>query len=117
VWRYSTHSSTDIWCCAYALDDSEIKLWKPGKPIPEEFIEAAKNPDWIVSSFNDAFERRIEQHIMAPRYGWPLVPLARHRCSQAAALALALSSRTIARDASSIAAMDLAPMAVSGWKT
>ena len=90
AWRYSTHSSTDVWCCAYAMDDGEIKLWKPDKPIPEEFIEAAKNPDWIVSAFNDAFERRIEQHIMAPRYGWPRVPLARHRCSQAAALALAL---------------------------
>ena len=52
AWRYSTHSSTDVWCCAYAMDDGEIKLWKPDKPIPEEFIEAAKNPDWIVSAFN-----------------------------------------------------------------
>jgi DNA polymerase len=90
AWKYARHPATDIWCCGYAVDDGEIKLWTPGEPMPEEFTEAAANPDWIVSAFNDAFERRIEQHIMAPRYGWPLVPLARHRCSQAAALALAL---------------------------
>ena len=29
----------------------------------------------------------IEQHILAPRYDWPLVPLAQHRCLQATALA------------------------------
>jgi hypothetical protein len=90
AWKYARHPDTDVWCCGYALDDSNIKLWTPGDPIPEEFTEAANDPDWIVSSFNDAFERRVEQHIMTPRYGWPLVPLARHRCSQAAALALAL---------------------------
>jgi DNA polymerase len=44
----------------------------------------------MVSAFNDQFERLIEQHIMTPRYGWPTVPIERHRCSQAAALSLAL---------------------------
>ena len=32
----------------------------------------------------------IEQHIMGPRYGWPEVPIERHRCLQAAGLAMAL---------------------------
>jgi DNA polymerase len=67
-----------------------VKLWIPGNPIPAEFIEAAQNPDWLASAFNDQFERLIEQHIMGPRYGWPLIPIERHRCSQAAALSLAL---------------------------
>ena len=75
---------------AYAVDDGPIKLWVPGDPVPPEFIEAAQNPDWLVSAFNDQFERLIEQHIMGPRYGWPIVPIERHRCTQAAALALAL---------------------------
>jgi DNA polymerase bacteriophage-type len=65
-------------------------LWVPGDPVPEVFVEAANNPDWVVSAFNNRFERAIEQHIMAPRYGFPLVPLERHRCTQAAALSLAL---------------------------
>jgi DNA polymerase bacteriophage-type len=90
AWKYASHPTTDIWCCSYAVNDGPIKLWIPGDPIPPEFIEAAQNPDWVVSAFNDQFERQIEQFIMGPRYGWPGVPIERHRCSQAAALALAL---------------------------
>jgi DNA polymerase len=87
---YAAHASTDVWCCAYAVDGGEVQLWTPSMPVPPEFIEAARNPDWVVSAFNDQFERLIEQHIMGPRYGWPLVPIERHRCTQAAAMALAL---------------------------
>src|SRR5258707_392315 len=87
AWKYSVDPTTDVWCCAYAIDDGPVKLWLPGDPIPPEWIEAANNPDWIVSAYNDSFERLIEQHIMAPRYGWPLVPIERHRCTQAASLA------------------------------
>jgi len=87
---YAAHGSTDVWCCAYAVDNGEVQLWTPGMPAPAEFTEAAQNPEWLVSAFNDRFERLIEQHIMAPRYGWPLIPIERHRCTQAAAMALAL---------------------------
>jgi DNA polymerase len=75
AWRYATCAETEVWCCAYAIDDSPVQLWLPGDPVPAEFIEAARNPDWCVSAFNDSFERLIEQHIMGPRYGWPLVPI------------------------------------------
>jgi DNA polymerase bacteriophage-type len=92
-WQYSTHPQTDVWCCAFAVDDGEIKLWVPGDQIPAEFIKAAANPEYLVSAFNDSFEGLIEQHIMGPRYGWPAIPLERHRCLQAAALALALPAK------------------------
>jgi DNA polymerase len=68
-------------------------LWAPGDSIPNEFLEAASNPDWLISAFNNQFERLIETHIMAPRYGWPIIPIERQRCSQAAALALALPAK------------------------
>jgi DNA polymerase bacteriophage-type len=90
AWKYASHPTTDVWCCAYAVDEGPIKLWVPGDPVPAEFAEAAQNPDWRVLAFNDQFERLIEQHIMAPRYGWRIVPIERHRCIQTAALALAL---------------------------
>jgi DNA polymerase len=93
AWRYATHETTDVWCCAYAVDDGPVKLWLSGDSVPEEFLTAANNPEWLVSAFNDSFERLIEQHIIAPRYGWPLVPIERHRCSQAAALAHALPGK------------------------
>src|SRR5262245_28079345 len=90
AWRYAAHPITDVWCCAYAIDDGPVKLWTPGALVPPEWIEAAQNPDWLVCAHNDAFERVIEQHIMGPRYGWPTVPIERHRCTMAAALALSL---------------------------
>jgi len=64
---YAMHVSTDIWCCAFALDDGPIKLWVPGNPVPPEFLEAAQNPEYLVSAFNDGFERSIELNIMGPR--------------------------------------------------
>ena len=93
AWKYAAVTETDVWCCAYATEDGPVQLWIPGNPVPPEFIEAAGNPAWTVGAFNDSFERLIEQHIMGPRYGWPTIPLARHRCLQAAALALALPAK------------------------
>jgi DNA polymerase bacteriophage-type len=90
AWKYATCTSTDVWCCAYAVDDGPIQLWVPGNPVPPEWTEAAHNPDWFVCAFNDQFERLIEQHMLGPRYGWPTIPIERHRCLQAAALSLAL---------------------------
>ena len=90
AWRYSRDPSTDVWCCAYAVDDEPVQIWTPGDPTPPEFIEVAENPTWLLVAHNDAFERSITQHLMAPRYGWPLVPIERRRCSMAASLAHAL---------------------------
>jgi DNA polymerase bacteriophage-type len=89
-YKYAGHPTTDVWCSGYAVDDGPVQIWLPGDPVPPEFVEAAKNPDWIVSAFNDGFERSIERFIMAPRYGWPAISIERHRCTQAAAQALAL---------------------------
>jgi hypothetical protein len=46
-----------------------------------------------VAAHNDSFETAVEQHILGPRYGFPLIPLERHRCTQAAALVLGLPAR------------------------
>jgi DNA polymerase bacteriophage-type len=93
AWKYARSPCTDVWCCAYAVDDKPIQLWLPGDPVPPELIEAANNPEWITSAFGDHFERLITRHLMVPRYGWPLIPLERRRCTQAAALALALPAK------------------------
>src|ERR1700730_11041999 len=29
AWRYATHPSTDVLCCAYAVDDGPVQLWVP----------------------------------------------------------------------------------------
>src|SRR5262249_39797726 len=56
------------------------------------FKIAATNSNWLVVAHNDQFESAIEQRILHTRYGWPLVPLERHRCTMAMALAAALPS-------------------------
>ena len=91
--RYAADLSTEVLCCAYAVDQDPVQLWRPGDSVPIEFIEAAQNPSWIVAAHNDAFETAIEKEIMLPRYGWPVIPIERHRCTQAMCLALALPAR------------------------
>ena len=90
AWRYAADPTTEILCVGYAVDDGPVQIWTPGQPIPEEFIEAERNPNWLVVAHNDQFESAIEERVLQPRYGWPLVPLERHRCTMAMALAAAL---------------------------
>ena len=91
--RYAADPRTEILCVAYAVDDDPVQLWIPGNPVPPEFIEAAHNPRWVLAAHGDHFETAIEQHVLAPRYGWPLIPLERHRCTMAMALAAGLPAR------------------------
>jgi DNA polymerase len=88
--RYAADPTTGVWCVGYAVDDGPAEIWIPGQQIPAPFIEAARNPEWLVVAHNDAFERTIEEHILYPRFDWLLVPLERHRCTMAMALAAAL---------------------------
>jgi DNA polymerase len=91
--RYAADPTTEVLCCCYAVDDDPVKLWRPGDPVPIEFLAAAQNRNWIVVAHNDAFETAIEKLILAPRYHWPVIPIERHRCTQAMCLALGLPAR------------------------
>jgi DNA polymerase bacteriophage-type len=93
AWRYAADPTTEILCIGYAIDDGDPRIWIPGDPIPTEFVEAATNPNWLLVAHNDAFERAIETRILNPRYGWPLIPLVRRRCTMAASLANALPGK------------------------
>jgi DNA polymerase len=93
AYRYAAHPQTSIICIAYAVDDQAVRLWLPGNPLPPEFIEAEQNSDWLVCAHNDLFETAIESLLLHPRYGWPLIPIERHRCTQAQALAHALPGK------------------------
>jgi CHC2 zinc finger/Toprim domain len=85
AWRYAGDSSTEVLCAAYAIDDGEPKIWLPSDPPPEELLTA----DEIVAH-NFAFERAMAARILTPRHGWPIIPLAKQRCSMSLALAHAL---------------------------
>jgi DNA polymerase len=95
AYKYAIDPSTEVLCCAFAVDDEPAQLWTPSNAVPAAFIEAttATDPAWIVAAHNDAFETAIEQYILAPRYDWPVIPIERHRCTMAAALAVGLPAR------------------------
>ena len=93
AWKFAADERSEVLCCAYAIDDQPVQLWLPGDPLPPEFLEAAQNPSWVASAHNDKFETAIEHLILRRRHGWPKIPLARHRCTMAMALALALPGK------------------------
>jgi hypothetical protein len=93
AWKYAADEHTEVLCCAFCVDDKPVKLWLPGDPVPEEFLEAARDPSWLVCAHNAQFELAIEHLIMRRRYGWPKIPLQQQRCTMATALALALPAR------------------------
>src|SRR6266436_2691115 len=81
---YTRHATTDIRCVSFCLviDGARgpIETWTPGQPVPQTFIDVANDPDALVCAFNDAFDRQIQEQILARRYGWPVIPIARRRC-------------------------------------
>jgi DNA polymerase len=93
AWKYAANKHTEPLCAHYAVNDGPVNRWLPDQPVPEEFVEAARNPGWLVAAHNDAFERAMERLLLHPRYGWPLVPLERHICTMARALAHALPGK------------------------
>ena len=91
--RWAADPRSGIYCVAYAVDDGPPQLWVPPDPVPPEWFEAANNTDWFVAAHNDPYESVAEQHILHPRFRFPLIPPERHICTQAAALALGLPAK------------------------
>jgi DNA polymerase len=88
--KYAEHPSTDIWCACFTFDGKTVLRWVPGDPVPAEIIGACADPDCLFVAHNAGFERTLWP-LLTGRYGWPVCPaISRWRCTQAAALALAL---------------------------
>ena len=83
AWRYAADPSTQVLCCSYAVDGGEVGLWTPGQAIPEAFMAAGADPNWLVVAHNDEFDSSVETYLLAPQLGWPIVPPERHRCTMA----------------------------------
>ena len=90
VHKYAEDPSTKVWCMSYAVDSGPVKLWVPGMPCPPEYVACAENSEWVAMAHNASFEQVIARYIMAPKHGWPAIPITRYRCSMAMAYAMAL---------------------------
>ena len=91
--KYATDPCTEVLCCAYAVDDQPVQFWILGDKVPPEIVQAANDPKFVAVAHGDHFETAIERCIMAPRCGWPEIPLDRHICTMSMALALGLPAR------------------------
>lgn len=89
VHKYATHPSTDVWCMGWAIDDREPELWIPEHGTPK-LIAACLRDGAIVTAHNAAFELQIWNHILVPRYGWPVLKPSQVRCTMAQCYAMAL---------------------------
>ena len=87
VRAYAEHPTTEVLCVSYARGNGPIETWIPGQPIPEAVLAAAADPSCPWVAHNAAFERAILECILIPRHGWPMVPVDRHVCTMALALA------------------------------
>lgn len=91
--NYAKHPTTDAWCMAAAVDD--------GEPVVCEYSGDLAYP-WLgpvlrhvqdggtVIAHNAAFELAIWNHLMVPRYRWPVLKAEQCRCTMAQAYAMAL---------------------------
>jgi hypothetical protein len=58
--------------------------------VPAAIVEGAQDPDTVFVAHNVAFEHLIVHHVATPKYGWPVIPVERYRCTMAMAAATAL---------------------------
>lgn len=94
TWRYSIDPTTEVMCLAFRLPHwsaGRTGLWTPNTCDDDclaliDWIEAGG----ILEAHNAWFERCIWRHILAPRWGFPLIPDANLRCSAAKAASHAI---------------------------
>lgn len=89
VYRYAQDANTDVWCMAYAFDDEDPKVWKPGNPLDQSLVEYIEQGGEL-RAWNAQFERTIWNDILAKRYGWPATTIDQWVCTAAEARAMAL---------------------------
>lgn len=89
VYRYAEDADTDVWCMAYAFDDEDPQVWRPGDPLPARFVDAVRAGEEL-RAWNAQFERTIWNEILSKRYGWPRTEISQWVCTAAEARAMAL---------------------------
>ncbi|AMW34872.1 DNA polymerase [Haematospirillum jordaniae] len=89
VYVYAAHPDTEVLMAAYKIDGGPTRRWLRGDPCPLD-LRAAIEGGAVVEAHNNTFERLMINMILAPRHGWPHLPLAQCRCTAATAAALSL---------------------------
>lgn len=87
--NYARHPSTDVWCMATGLADSEPGVWTPWHDLPT-LTRVHVLAGLPVYAHNAPFELEIWNQIMVPRYGWPELKPEQTFCTMAMCYAMGL---------------------------
>ncbi|SFJ68674.1 hypothetical protein [Methylobacterium brachiatum] len=90
---YAEHPTTDVLCLAYAVDAEPVKVLTRddcGSAETRKFLFRAIQSGATFVAHNAAFELAIWNRMMAPRFGWPRLPVEQTRCTMTMAYALGL---------------------------
>lgn len=90
LYVYASHPTTSVTVARLALGKEPPYEWRPGRALPQEYIQALEDPSVRVVAHHSAFERIILRDILGPRHGWPVVPIDRFDCTMARARIQAL---------------------------
>lgn len=82
VFRYVEHPSTSIWCLAWAFDDDEVHVWRPGDPAPRPVLDHIKGGG-LICAWNAQFEKAV----------WPLLRFDVHPRNEQWVCSAALAAR------------------------
>ena len=87
---YARDPSTHVHCMAYAFDDKPVEMYTPTHSMDPRGVRAHTEAGGLVYAHNVAFELAIWNHVMVPRYGWPILRPEQCRCTMCMAYAMAL---------------------------
>lgn len=88
LYVYAQHPDTEIMCMAWAIGPQAPRLWLPGQPLPEAFVDHVANGGPL-RAWNSAFERLVWYH----KLPWEIAlfpVLDQWTCTAAEAAAMAL---------------------------
>jgi hypothetical protein len=82
--NYAAHKSTGVHFMCWAIDNDDVRVWRPGDAVPEPFANPA---GYQFISFNWSFENAILEHVLIPRHGFKPIPISQQDCAMRLALA------------------------------
>lgn len=88
-WVYGEDWATSVWCAAFARGEGDVEAWHPGDPVPDTIARAARDGVPFVAH-NVGFERAITCTQMAPKHGWPIIPIEQWWCTASMCAAMSL---------------------------
>lgn len=88
--RYSKDPTTGVHCMAFAFDGEPVQITTSFDEAVAEGIAVHLSEGGLVYAHNASFELALWNHVMAPRYGWPVLKPEQVRCTMAMAYAMAL---------------------------